>query len=303
MLHTPTVSRSLLIAVAMTMMASAPVLAQDEAALRGFFEGRRVTVKIDMPGTSDGVDVRADSNQPVDYQRYGDRLKQYGAAIHAGESTTVTLVKVKKDLIEFQLGGGGFGTFGDDTSTSVDMPLVEKSQRERDLEKRVKEEDDGRRRRELEHDLANLRDARERENRRIEAARTVAEARKREQVAERRLRGGSRFNVRYDGAVPKDLRPADVAAALGPFVDMSGETAPQREAAGPPADRFVASEDAPRKGMLRQDAERDLGRPSDASERREGALTVVTLVFVRPGQRITAEFVDDVLIRYSIASR
>ncbi|HWF86085.1 MAG TPA: hypothetical protein VG222_14605, partial [Vicinamibacterales bacterium] len=292
MLHTPTVSRSLLIAVATTMAASAPVVAQDEGALRAFFEGRRVTVKIDMPGSSDGVDVRADSKQPVDYQRYGDRLEQYGAAIHAGESTTVTLVKVKKDLIEFQLGGGGFGTFGDDTSTSVNMPLAEKSQREKDLEKRVKEEDDAHRRRELEHDLAGLRDARERENRRIEAARTVAEARKREQVAEQRLRGGSRFNVRYDGAVPKDLRPADLAAALGPFVDMSGETAAQREAAGPPADPFVAGENVPRKGMLRQDAERDLGRPTDASERREGALTVVTLVFVRPGQRITAEFVD-----------
>ncbi len=290
-------------AVAMTMAASAPVVAQDEGALRAFFEGRRVTVKIDLPGTSDGVDVRADSNQPVDYQRYGDRLKQYGAAIHAGESTTVTLVKVKKDLIEFQLGGGGFGTFGDDTSTSVNMPLVEKSQKEKDLEKRVKDEDDAHRRRELEHDLASLRDARERENHRIEAARTVAEARKREQVAEQRLRGGSRFNVRYDGAVPKDLRPADLAAALGPFADMSGETAPQREAARPPAAPFVASEDVPRKGMLRQDAERDLGRPSDVSERREGALTVVTLVFVRPGRRITAEFVDDVLIRYSIASR
>jgi hypothetical protein len=304
MLHTPPVSRSLLIAVAMTLAASAPLVAQDEGAFRAFFEGRRVTVKIDMPGTSDGVDVRADSNRPVDYQRYGERLKEYGAAIHAGESVTVTLVKVKKDLIEFQLAGGGFGTFGDDTSTSVNMPLVDKSQRERDLEKRVKTEDDGRRRREIEHELADLRDARERENRRIEAARTVAEARKRERIAEQRLRGGSRFNLRYDGAVPRGLQPAGLAAALEPFVDMSGEpAAPQEDLRPPAADAGVASEGAPRKGMLRQEAERDLGRPSDASERREGTLTVVTLVFVRPGQRITAEFVDDVLIRYSIASR
>ena len=37
----------------------------------------------------------------------------------------VTLVKVKKDIIEFQLDGGGFGTFGDNTSTSSNIPLVE----------------------------------------------------------------------------------------------------------------------------------------------------------------------------------
>ena len=101
------------------MALAAPAFAQNEGALRTFFEGKRVTVKIDMPGTSDGIDVRADATRAIDYKRYGDRLKNYGTAIRAGESTVVTLVKVKKDLIEFQLGGGGFGTFGDDTSTST----------------------------------------------------------------------------------------------------------------------------------------------------------------------------------------
>jgi hypothetical protein len=303
MRHTPTFPRGLLIATAMTIAASAPALAQDEAALKAFFEGRRVTVKIDMPGTSDGVDIRVDSNRPLDSQQYGERLKQYGAAIHAGDSATVTLVKLKKDLIEFQLGGGGFGTFGDDTDTSVNLPLMDKSQREKDLEKRIKEEDDSRRRKALEHDLSELRERREGENRRIEAARVVAEAQKREHLAEQRLRGGSRFNIRYDGAVPRDLRPGGLAAALAPFVDVSDDSAGAPEAARPPADAATAGDGAPRKGMLREEAERQLGRPSDASERREGTLTVVTLVFVRPGQRITAEFVDDVLIRYSIASR
>ena len=61
MLHTPLVSRSLLAAVSFAVIAAAPAQAQDEAALRSYFEGRRVTVKIDMPGTSDGVDVRADA--------------------------------------------------------------------------------------------------------------------------------------------------------------------------------------------------------------------------------------------------
>lgn len=309
MVYSPSVSRSLLVAVAMTIAASAPVAAQDEGALKAFFEGHRVTVKIDMPGTSDGIDLHTDAKQPIDYQQYGERLKQYGIAIHAGEATTVTLVKIKKDLIEFQLGGGGFGVFGDSTDTSVDMPLMDKSQHEKDLEKRIKEEDDARRKHDLEHELADVRDARERENRRIEAAKAAAEAQKREHLAEQRLHGGSRFNVRYDGVVPKTLQPADLAATLTPFVELSNAPEAPHAAAPLPVDPHMAAEPqaaqdgTPRKGMLRAEAEQALGRPSDVSERREGALTVVTLVFVRPGQRITAEFVDDVLVRYSIASR
>src|SRR4051812_46434498 len=92
-------------------LSAGSVAAQDEASLRSYFEGRRVTVTLDMPGTSDGVDIQADSRRPFDARRHGERLKMYGTAIPAGASTTVTLVKVKKDIIEFQLGGGGFGTF------------------------------------------------------------------------------------------------------------------------------------------------------------------------------------------------
>src|SRR6266849_4102840 len=166
---------------------AAPVAAQNEAALKSYFEGNRVTLRLDMPGTSDGVDVQVDG-RGVDYQRYGNDLKRYGTSIHVGESVSVTLVKVKRDLIEFQLGGGGFGTFGDDTSTSVPMRLVEKSEREKNLEKRVREEDDRSRRRELQRDLDDLRDRRERANLRITEEHEQAEELKRERIADERLR-------------------------------------------------------------------------------------------------------------------
>src|SRR6185295_3360928 len=143
--------------------------------LRTFFEGKRVRLKIDMPGTSDGVDVMAGERRPLDYKEYGDRIKSNGVAIRAGDSVIVTLVKVKKDLIEFQLAGGGFGTFGDDTSPSVYMPLLEKSQREKDLEKLVRDEPDRERRHRFERELDDLRDRRERENRRIEFEKERAE--------------------------------------------------------------------------------------------------------------------------------
>ena len=82
--------------VSLLTVCAAPAAAQDESTLRSFFEGKRVTVTIDMPGTSDGVDLQVDSPRPLDYQRYGDRLKAYGPAIRADESATVTLVKVKR---------------------------------------------------------------------------------------------------------------------------------------------------------------------------------------------------------------
>lgn len=281
---------------------AAPAAAQNEAALKAYFEGKRVAVRLDMPGDSDGVDVHADAKVAVDYGKYKDKLKRYGTAIHAGETAEVTLVKVKKDLIEFQLGGGGFGTFGDDTSTSVNIPLVEKSARERELEKRVKEEDDRDRRQQLERELDELRDRRERENRRIAAERDRLEEQKRERIAGERLHGGSRFNLRYEDRVPAGMRPEDVMAALAEYVDFGGPAA--RPGPPPPPQSGQAGDvTMVKKGLSRGETERLFGAPASSSERREGGLAVTTLVFNVRDQRISADFVDDVLIRYAIMSR
>ena len=293
------------IAAALCVAASTPAAAQNEAALKSFFEGKRVTLKIDMPGTSDGVDVQGDAKQAIDYPRYRDSLKRYGTAIRSGDSITVTLVKVKKDLIEFQLGGGGYGTFGDDTSTSVYIPDATKTEREKQLEKLVKDEPDHDRRRRLERELDDLRDRRERENRRITVEKERAEAVKAERIAERRLRGGSRFNLRYDDRVPAGIRAEDMIAALVDYVDF-GSLAP----APPRSTRDEAPPPAPsgditllRKGMTRADAERAFGRPAETSERKDSGLAVTTLVFVVAEQRISADFVEDVLVRYTISSK
>jgi hypothetical protein len=288
-MYKPVLVPVLLIALA------APAAAQSESDLRSYFEGRRVTLRMDMPGDSDGVDVHADAKRAIDFGKYKDALKQFGTAIHVDETAIVTLVKVKKDLIEFQLGGGGFGTFGDDTSTSANLPLREKTSRERDLEKRIKDEDDRDRRRRLERELDDLRDGRERENRRIMAERERIEEQKRERIAERRLRGGSRFNVRYDDRVPAGMRPEDLMAALAEYVDFGGRPA---VAPGPAGDISTV-----RKGLSRAEADRLFGAPASSSERREGGLTVSTLVFDVGDQRVTADFVNDVLIRYTITPR
>jgi len=289
-----------LIPALVTLLAWAPAaFAQDEGMLKSAFERQRVTVRIDMPGSDDGVDIRVQtgvvSGISLDLPRYRNDLKRYGTAIHAGDSAMVTLIKVKKDLIEFQLDGGGFGTFGDNTSTTSNIPLVEKSAREKTLEQQLKTEKDAERRRQLQSELDRLRDRREFENRRIQAERERDETFKRERVAQDRLRGGSRFNIRYKDRVPTGVHAEDVMTALAEYVDFKAA----------PAVVNLPPLEAPRvrKGLLRADAERLLGRPEKSSQKTIGEFTVVTLVFLSGEQRITADFVEDVLVRYSIASK
>ena len=295
------------LALLASLALAAPAFAQDEAALKGFFEGKHVTLKIDMPGSQEGVDVHADASRALDSLAYGNRLKAYGPSIRSGDRAIVTLVKVKRDLIEFQLSGGGFGTFGDDTSTSVYIPYIEKSRREIELEERVRDEDDRRRRRDLQRELDHLRDERERQNRHIEVEREHLEEIKRARVAMERQQGGSRFNIRYEGAVPRGIRPEEVMAALAAYVDFSplGGAPPPETGAGAGSAGSAGSYDpsALRKGLARSEVERMLGPVLQSSERREGVVSVVTDVFGRGDQRITAEFVEDVLVRYAITSK
>jgi hypothetical protein len=291
-------TRRSLIAAAAALVVAVPAFAQSEAGLKQYFEGRRVTLRIDMPGTQEGVDVHPDARQPMHLDDYRNDLKRYGIAIRAGDSVVVTLVKQKKDLIEFQLGGGGFGTFGDDTSTTVYMPLRERSERERELERRIRDENDRDRRRSMERELEDLRDRRERENRRIIDEKERLEAIKRERLAENRLHGGSRFNLRYDPVVPPGIRPEEVMAALADYVDFGSAGAQPTEPPPPSGDITDI-----RKGMMREDAERAFGRPVSTSDRREGGVLVTTLVFEVRDHRVSADFVEGVLVRYTIASK
>jgi hypothetical protein len=284
-------------AAAIAALLAAPAFAQNEAALRSAFEGRRVTVKVDMPGSSDGIDVRVEPGRSLDMNRYRSDLKKYGAAIHAGDTAMVTLVKVKKDIIELQLDGGGFGTFGDDTSSSVNMADAPKSEREKTLEKEVRDEKDATRKKSLQTELDRLKDRREAENRRIAVERSRLEAIKRDQIAEKRLRGGSRFNIRYKDRVPDGIHSEDITTALAEYIDFK---------AGAPAalgSARAADATALRKGMLREDVESLFGRGSQLSQRMVGDFRMLTLVFVAGEQRITADFVEDVLVRYAIASK
>ncbi len=154
---------------------SAPALAaQSEAELKQYFEGRTVATRLAMPGTENGVDIHPGTNRPLDYPKYADRLKDHGTSIRAGEPVTVTKIRVKDKLIEFQLGGGGYGTFGDETSSNVGTAAAPKTKREKNLEAELKRATDPARKRAIREEIDDLKAERAREDARNRS--NVAEA-------------------------------------------------------------------------------------------------------------------------------
>src|SRR6187402_2357793 len=85
---------------------SLPALAQNETALKNAFMGRQVAIRVDMPASHKGVDLRFEKEVPFDLKENGDRIREHDAALQAGDTIQVTYIKVKGDLIEFHLGGG-----------------------------------------------------------------------------------------------------------------------------------------------------------------------------------------------------
>jgi hypothetical protein len=283
--------------------------AQSEAALKGYFEGRTVKLKLAMPGVEDGVDVYPGTSKPLDFPRHADRLKDYGTALHAGDQALVTKLKVKAKLIEFQLDGGGYGTSGDETSSSVSVASAPRTKREQNLEAELKREIDPVRRRAIKEELDDLKARRAREDARNRAAVAEAQETKKANIRQRRLEGGSRFNIRYKDGVPATaITPEAIKEALAAYVDFDEPAPPPTEitSALPVAGSVPTGKPAqgglPTKGMLQADVDELLGAPQRTSNRMEGRLKVSTRVYPTAAGQVTAEFVEGVLIRFSMTS-
>lgn len=284
-----------------------PLHAQSEAALREAFEGRQVTIKIAMPGTEAGIDIYPADARSLDHPKYAERLKDNGTAIRAGQTAMVTKVRVKSKHLEFQLDGGGYGTFGDDVTSDVAVSSTPKTKREQNLEAELKREKDSVRKREINEELDDLRKEREREDARNRAAVADAEVAKEQTVRQRRLEGGSRFNIRYRDLLPDEaLTVEGVKAALAEYVDFGPaeprELGPMVASASGYLPRLAAAPTGPRKGMLLREADELFGRADATAERSEGTLKVVTRTYATDDGKLTAEFVEGVLIRYQATS-
>jgi hypothetical protein len=301
--------------VAVAAGLAAPAEAQTEWDLKQAFEGKFVVVKMDMPATHRGVDLYPDRQPPVDFRQYSARVREFGVALRAGDRIMVTTVRVKKTNIEFQLGGGGYGVFGDD-SGYVYVPDESKSRRERDLEKWIKDERDPDRRRRMQRELDDLRRDRERENRRRDAEERELTARKQSEVASKRLDAGSRFNLWFDEyrLASRLPTPREMRLMLAEFVDFGDGPPPRPDyrptdaRALPPPPPPAAAGDLSRVGELRrgmsiEEVHDMLGQPTRNKAGKQGDLTTVT-EWYDDGDRVTeVVYVGNVVVRFSTGSK
>jgi hypothetical protein len=298
-------------------IASLPCGAQGgQTSLQNYFVGRQVRVEIDMPGTQQGVDLRVERDDPMDWKGYSTRLKQFGPAIRSGDRATITTLVVKKNLIEFQLDGGGFGTFWDDTRTTVAPYQIEKSSYERQLENDIRNTTDPQKRRDLQRELDRVRQRREREQRADDRAAQIASQLKAQEVADKRLRGGSRFNLRWAGSIPQEqLTPEAVMKLLDGYLDF-GDLAGQKAILQPTAQNATANANAPangapaspitqlKRGMQMGEINQLMGQGRMLSESTsEEGLKTQIFEYLPNDYRVEVTYVDGVVVRYSITSR
>lgn len=281
-------------------------IATAQSSLQNAFLGREVEVKIDMPGTQQGVDLNFSSGQPLDWRQYSQRIKGFGVAIRKGDTPTVTAVIVKKDRIEFQLDGGGYGTFWDDTS-GVSARMIPKSNYERQLESDIDRETDARRKDQLRRDLDRERSRREREQWAENSRAQIANQIKQSEIAQKRTQGGSRFNLRWNGRIPEsELTPEAIMQRLSPWVDFK-QTKDSRNifdqaTTAPPAPANSAIQ--LQRGMRRSAVEAMLGQGTLLVENKSGdGLTSKEYRYLTQDNLFDVTYVEDVLVRYSISSR
>ena len=254
--------RQLLDVSVLALALAARLEAQGESELKRFFEGRMVSAKIDLPATQEGVDLYPDESTPLDFgntvaeadstrinasikaidaffrdlpefvglPKYAGRLKKAGTAVRSGESIMVTKVKVKDKHIEFQLGGSGYGTFGDQLGDGgVSSSSAGKTEREKNLDRDIDREKDPAMKRRLKEERDELRKEREREDASNRATVAAAQQAHKADVRGRAHEAGSRFNVRYKVKVGAgQLTPQSVMQALDKYLDF-------------PADQFETS--------------------------------------------------------------
>jgi hypothetical protein len=131
----------------------------------------------------------------------------------------------------------------------------------------------------------------------------------------KRAESGSRFNVRYRNGIPADaLTPDGLMRALAQYVDFGAASGMSSSGGGASGPSGVAGQSftgngggsrpaAPtlKKGLLLEDVETLLGPAVTAAETKEGRLTVLKRTYRKDGQKISASFVNEVLIDFAIS--
>jgi len=303
--------RRLLSLLTIILLTAVVVVGQTVAELKRHFEGRHVTLKIDMPATKDGVNIYPERTSPFNYSEYAARLKRHGVSIRRGETSMITKIKIKGRHVEIHLDGGGYGTFGDETDAHVYVPSAGKGRREKNLEDELKREADPTRRKRLKEEIDSLRREREREDRLNRAIADEAEETRRARIEQKALGGGGRFNVHFTLLDSNVLNVQAIKEGLRKYVDFP-ETADDVEGASLRHPSYIYAPHVvsvgPRttflkEGLSEREVFRLLGRPSLTRPPTDGNFNT-TYVFPRgEGRLIVAEFADGVLVRSRVEAR
>ena len=300
-----------------------PAAAQNQAALEKAFEGREVVVLMDMPASHTGVDLYLQREPEIEYGEYARRMKAYGVALRKEDRVMITTIKVNKKNIEIHLGGGGYGTWGDDSGT-VSPEYVGKSRRETDLEKERKNTTDPDRRRRIDRELSYLREEREREERANKREAEALTAIKQREVATKRLDGGSRFNIWYaDKRLEKWApTPEELMLSLASYLDFGGNgdgipgvargtsgnrltaNGPQPPSAAPGRPRDIESAaTALKRGMGTSEVHDLLGAPTRRRTSKQGDLDSVVETWETTDSVTEVTFVGGVVVKFTSSSK
>jgi len=235
----------------------------------------------------------------------------------------ITTIVVKNDMIEFQLDGGGFGTFGDDTQTKVDSKQVEKTDYEKQLEQQISQTDDPDKKAQLQRDLDREQSKRQSEQAANDRTAQIASQIKTQQVAEKRSQGGSRFNLRWSKSIPPDqLNPDAIMKLLADYVDFGSlqqasapaaavqnaaatSATPAPAAAPATAPAAGASPTAQLKRGMKMDEVTGLlgqGRQISDSTSSDGLKTQV-YEYLPGDRRVEVTYVEGLVVKFSITSR
>ena len=314
----PSLTLSVCLVASVSLASASSALAQNAAELKRAFEGREVTVLMEMPATHQGVDLHLQREPELNFGDYARRIKQFGVALRKEDRVMITTVKVNKKNIEIHLGGGGYGTWGDD-SGYVSPSYVGKSGRESDLEKERKRTTDARRLREIDRELNYLRSQRESEQRAAQREAQALTAIKQAEVANKRLDGGSRFNIWYADKRLEQWAPTpeELMLSLSKYLDFGGGNgdgipgvsrgSAGNRLTGTPArgaGRDVESAAMSlKRGMASDEVHDLLGAPTRRRTGRQGDLETVIETWETTDSVTEVTFVGGVVVKFTSSSK